>query len=871
MRYPLKPLLCVLYLFLSTPLFAQNNPIANPKSVVSDEEVRFTVLTEQVIRMEWQANGKFNDDASFVFINRNLPSPDYKVAKTKKWLTITTDKLTLRYRRGSGSFNQDNLSISLRLNEEEVKWHPGMEDDQNLLGTARTLDGATGGKQWNGEPVALENGIISRNGWALIDDTGNFLLDDTEWSWVKERAQGEHQDFYFFGHGHDYKQALKDFVSLAGKIPVPPKYAFGYWWSRYWVYSDPELKSLMKEMRSYGIPIDVLVIDMDWHETFGGLKNIQDPQMDETGHKLGWTGYSWNRNLFPQPEKFLQWTEDYHLKTALNLHPASGIAPMEDQYQDFAKAIGFDASSNRYIRYQMASKKWAQAYFDVVLQPMEKQGVDFWWLDWQQEPESALVKGLSHTWWINHTFFTDMERRGSKRPLLFHRWGGLGNHRYQIGFSGDDKIHWESLRYQTYFTHTASNVGYGYWSHDIGGHGASEWSTDEELYLRWLQFGVFSPMLRTHSAKMSSVERRFWMYPNLFPKMREIINLRYALVPYIYNAAREAHDDGLSILRPMYYEHPEQEEAYSQQYQYYFGEDMIVAPVADSLSAEDQLAERELWLPEGEWFEWFTGTMMKGGQTLSRKYALHEVPVYVKAGSIVPMYPNISHLQQEIDTLILKVFPGGNDELNYYEDDGQSVDYQQTGFATTKITSQRTATQLQLNIAPTQGNYQGMNDSKSYEIHVIQTLPAKTVTVNGVNYPYSEEPQAGHWTYDTRNLEIKVVLPAISRKEAINVEVELEDSGSQLLNGKKGQFERLSYAIGKMKVEVARGSWWATIPNTVLKAEQTPVMMAYEPQSAKQLLESFDKDYEQMLQELGDHVNARPEVAAMWVRYLSRQ
>ena len=195
----MKPLLCVLYLLLSTPLLAQNNPIANPKSVVSDEEVRFTVLTEQVIRMEWQANGKFNDDASFVFINRNLPSPDFKVAKTKKWLTITTDKLTLRYRRGSGSFNRDNLSISLRLNEEEVKWHPGMEDDQNLLGTARTLDGATGGKQWNGEPVALENGIISRNGWALIDDTGNFLLDDTEWSWVKERAQGEHQDFYFFG------------------------------------------------------------------------------------------------------------------------------------------------------------------------------------------------------------------------------------------------------------------------------------------------------------------------------------------------------------------------------------------------------------------------------------------------------------------------------------------------------------------------------------------------------------------------------------------------------------------------------------------------------------------------------------------------
>ena len=871
MRNSFKTCFLILCLLTTGVLFGQNNPAPNEAAVVTDEAVRFTVLTPQVIRMEWQAQEQFNDQASFVFINRDLPAPEFKVNRTKKWLTIKTDHLTLRYRRGSGQFDAENLSIKLKLNEKEITWQPGLQDDQNLLGTARTLDGATGGKQWNGEPVELEHGIISRSGWALINDTNNFLLDDSEWSWVQKRDHGAHQDLYFFGHGHDYKQALKDFVSMAGKIPVPPKYALGYWWSRYWVYSDPELRNLMKEMRSYGIPIDVLVIDMDWHETFGGLKNIHDPQIDETGHKLGWTGYSWNKNLFPQPEKFLQWTENFHLKTALNLHPASGIAPMEDQYKDFAKAIDFDASSNRYIRYQMADKKWAQAYFDVVLQPMEKQGVDFWWLDWQQEPESALVKGLSHTWWINHTFFTDMERRGSKRPLLFHRWGGLGNHRYQIGFSGDDKIHWESLRYQTYFTHTAANVGYGYWSHDIGGHSASEWSQNEELYLRWLQFGIFSPILRTHSAKMSSVERRFWMYPDLFPKMRELINLRYALVPYLYNAAREAHDEGLSILRPMYYEHPEKEDAYQQKYQYYFGNDMIVAPIADSISSANQLAERELWLPEGQWYEWFTGTMLEGDQVMRRKYALHEVPVFVKAGSIVPMYPKISHLQQEIDTLILKVFPGGNDELAYYEDDGESVDYQQKDFTITPIKSERSPSGMKLNIAPTEGQYKGMNDSRSYEVHVVHALPPKSVMVNGQAYSYSEESKPGHWTYDAQNLEIKVILPTLSRSEAISVEVALDETTPQLLDGKKGQFARLSYAIGKMKVEVARDSWWATMPNSVLKAEQTPVMISYSPGQAQRLLRDFDNDYANMLNELGSHVNARKPVAAMWVKYLSNQ
>ncbi|MEL6539007.1 MAG: TIM-barrel domain-containing protein, partial [Bacteroidota bacterium] len=501
---------------------AQHNPVAHPEATVTLGNARFTVLTPQMIRLEWNETGAFVDAATFVAVNRRMPVPEFSTSNEGGEFVLETSELTLTYTGQGAKFTPENTSISFTLNGQSTQWVPGLEDPENLRGTSRTLDGMTGGNDWNGNPIELEPGILSRNGWALIDDSGNFQFDGSDWQWVQAPAEGAQQDWYFLGYGHKYTDALRDYTRMAGSIPMLPRYALGYWWSRYWVYSDPELRQLMQEMRSYGIPIDVLIIDMDWHETFGGLQDIRNPQLDETGHKLGWTGYTWNRNLFPEPERFLQWTEDYHLKTALNLHPASGIAPGEDQYQAFAKRIGFDASSGKYIRYRMADKQWAQTYFDVVLQPMEQQGIDFWWLDWQQEPTSEVVAGLSHTWWLNYTFFTDMERRGEKRPLLFHRWGGLGNHRYQIGFSGDDKIHWESLRYQTYFTPTASNVGYGYWSHDIGGHAASEWSQDPELYLRWLQFGVFSPILRTHSAKMSSVERRFWMYPDYVPHLREV-------------------------------------------------------------------------------------------------------------------------------------------------------------------------------------------------------------------------------------------------------------------------------------------------------------------------------------------------------------
>ena len=200
------------------------------------------------------------------------------------------------------------------------------------------------------------------------------------------------------------------------------------------------------------------------------------------------------------------------------------------------------------------------------------------------------MPGVTPTWWLNYVFFTDMERRGKNRPLLFHRWGGLGNHRYQIGFSGDAISVWESLAFQPQFTATAANVGFGYWSHDIGGHMPGPVSP--ELYTRWIQFGVFSPILRTHTTKNPESERRLWAYPDAyFSVMRDAYRLRYALIPYIYTEARKAFDTGISICRPMYYEHPGAEEAYAATGQYMFGDAMIVAPIATPVDADAGGAE----------------------------------------------------------------------------------------------------------------------------------------------------------------------------------------------------------------------------------------------------------------------------------------
>ena len=244
--------------------------------------------------------------------------------------------------------------------------------------------------------------------------------------------------------------------------PLPPKYSLGYWWCRFWQYSDFEFVDLGKQIRSFGIPIDVMVLDMDWHETWSLRRS--NPPKDEFGQRIGWTGYTWNATLFPNPANHLQDLHDLGLKTTLNLHPASGIQPYEEPYDRFVKdylsrTSDYDGPKG-YIKedgtkapvpFRIDQEAWADAYFNSVIRPFERQGVDFWWLDWQQWRLSKYTEGLSNTFWLNYTFFNDIVRQSAhegayaRRPMIYHRWGGIGSHRYQIGFSGDTQASWKVL------------------------------------------------------------------------------------------------------------------------------------------------------------------------------------------------------------------------------------------------------------------------------------------------------------------------------------------------------------------------------------------------------------------------------------------
>ncbi len=719
----MKKLCVAAVLAIATALCAlASGPKASPDAVVQDGCARFTVLRPEMIRIEYSPKGVFEDNATFSVVSRQLPVPKYSKADDGEYVTITTDALSLRYRKGSNPLAEPaspaNLSVTMSVNGNPVVWYPGLKDSQNLKGTYRTLDGNNGDDYRS----RLEDGLISRSGWAVINDSPSFERADGSRSlalvpdsggidWAAPRADADALDLYFLGYGHNYKKALYDFTLIAGKIPLPPDYVLGYWYSKYDNYSADDFRNIVKSMRDNDINADVLILDMDWH--WNGEQEV-------SGGRGGWTGWSWNTNLIPDPEGLLADIHKGGLRAALNLHPADGVAAHEDQYKAVAEAMGLDAGSAETIPWMLEDRKFAKAFFGHIIRPLEKQGVDFWWLDWQQHLTNPRLAGLGETMWCNHVFFNDMKKnRPDRRPVIFHRWGGLGSHRYQIGFSGDTYINFPTLAFEPYFTATASNVGYGYWGHDLGGHMINYYEpNDPELLLRWMQFGVFTPIFRTHATKGGHIERRIWTYDN-FPMINQTVKLRYALFPYLYTMARKAYDTGVGLCRPMYYEYPETAEAYEREGQYFFGDDILVAPVVEP--SVDGVSKKEIWFPEGKWWSVAHGKLIDGGTVRSLDYTLDQIPYFYRQGAvIVKNPPEVKHVTERPDALVLDIVAGADGACEFYEDAGDNADYA-TKYATTSISHKQRGRKAEYTIAPRKGAYEGMPLSRSYKMRIFNT------------------------------------------------------------------------------------------------------------------------------------------------------
>ncbi len=836
---------------------AQYDPLADPRAVVIAGNARFTMLTPGVVRMEWAENGLFEDRASFTFVNRKLPVPAFTRTDEGGKLLIRTEKMTIRYAPGAGPFTAENLEIEFDNRGKKIVWRYGMENRGNLLGTTRTLDGTDGDiadRRDTTKKVRLEEGMLSREGWTLVDDSQKLLFDNSDWPWATPRPAKKLQDLYFFAYGNDYKRALYDFTRVAGKIALPPEFAFGYWYSRYWPYTETEFRELVETFESLNIPLDVLVIDMDWHVTslpefFKDGKRLRD----QANQQSGWTGYTWDRNYFPFWEEFLKWTGEKHLATCLNLHPASGFQPHEEKYPEMARAMGIDPATKKYVQFDIVDKEWAKNYFDLVLHPLEKKGIDFWWLDWQQWSTTSLP-GVNPTFYLNYVHFSDMERQGTKRPFIYHRWGGLGNHRYQIGFSGDTRITWRSLDYQPYFTATAANVGFGYWGHDIGGHYDPEADNDPELFTRWFQFGVFSPILKTHATHDAKIKRKPWEFPpETFFRVRDLIDLRYALHPYIYTEARYAYDTGLSICRPLYYDDPDAEEAYAFRNEYRFGRSMIAAPVTHLMEKGKFAAAEKVWLPEGTWYEWSSGAVLKGGTSYTRSFTLDELPVYVAAGAILPMQAKPERIgARPAGPLVLAIFPGDSGSARVYEDEGNTPAYAKGAYAFTPARFARTGNRIAVTIGPAEGSYPGMPSRRSWELRVVHVFPPLRVWVGGRELSFAAEGKPG-WSYDGARLTLRVPVEDLPTGRQVAVEAEFPAEDPLLLDGVPGTCGRLAAFVKFLAG--TKTFWWQdnwndglTPSGPLIRASQLGEILTLHPENGIGELKKFHREWNGILE-----------------------
>ena len=673
-------------------------PQADPAAVVQGDLFRITVLTSGLLRLEYSPDGVFEDRASAFALFRDLPVPSFRLIETDHHLEIVTDRVHLVYDRGP--FSTSGLSIQVRGNVSSYHsiWRYGDTPD-DLRGTARTLDMADGA-------VPLEPGVVSGWGFAVLDDSRTLVLTDD--GWVAPR-DGARTDLYFFGFGLDHRDAIKAFYAVSGPTPVLPRFALGNWWSRYHRYTADEYVELITRFADEGIPFSVSVLDMDWH-----LVDV-DPQ-----YGSGWTGYSWNTELFPDPAGFLQWLHDKGLRVTLNVHPADGVRAFEDVYPQMAKALGRDPASGDPIAFDVTDPEFLTAYFEILHRSLERTGVDFWWIDWQSGPHSR-VAGIDPLWMLNHFHFLDNARDG-KRPLTFSRYAGPGSHRYPVGFSGDALITWASLDFQPFFTATASNIGYGWWSHDIGGHMFG--GKDDELATRWVQLGVFSPILRLHSSLSPFNTKEPWRFgPEARAVMTEFLRLRHRLVPYLHTMNHRAAA-GEPLVQPMYWSHPTERDSYQVPNQFMFGTELLIAPITVPRDQGVQVGSVRAWLPDGDWVDLLNGLRYTGGRSVVMHRELSSIPVLAGAGAIVPLTAELipGNATDNPAALEVLVVIGADGSFEMIEDDGTGSGLDEETVARTPISFDQASGSM--TVGPTTGATACLPELRSWRITFVGTDPA---------------------------------------------------------------------------------------------------------------------------------------------------
>jgi len=662
---------------------------ANPNAIVKGKNYRFTILSERLIRIEYSSSGVFVDTPTQLALCRNFSVPKFEVNQDSRFLEISTKYFKLAYTKES-PITASSLRVSLI--GTEVMWYYGHPE-------IKTYDASLVGIDEKKEKYV--KGIYSVEGFSCIDDSASLIIDNNG-NLVKKAS--DTLDLYLFMYKDDIDLAIRDYITLTGKPQLLPRYALGNWWSKNYSYDEESLNKLFNRFEKEEIPISILLLDKDWHITENRYV----------------TGYSFNKKLIPVPNAFINNMHNRGVRVGLNINPIEGIHPHEEMYNKVLEYI--KAEPNKTIGFMPYDTKFLDIFLKILIHPLEMIGTDFFWLDYPN------IDRISH-YLMTHYMYLDSGRSEAKRNMLMSRNPLIAAHRYGVLYSGRSKVSFDTLRKLPYINTSAANLGVSWWSHDIGGfYGGME---DGELYIRYIQLGCFSPIFRISVDKGRYYKREPWRWDVTTSEIvKEYMQLRHKLVPYIYSESYRYHNEGIPIISPLY--HKQKELFYDAYYknEYYFGRELLISPIT---SPKDPLMDRvihKVYLPEGVWYDFKTGKKFPGGRSYVSFFKDEDYPVFAKSGAIIPMNTKVDNALALPEELEIHIFPGKNNTYNFYEDDGITNLYKSGFYLKTEIDYNYQANNYTLIIRTTEGKTGIVPDTRNYKIRFRNTKATDEVKVN---------------------------------------------------------------------------------------------------------------------------------------------
>lgn len=669
---------------------------ANPNAVLQGNHYRITILTERLIRLEYHPKGLFLDAPTQLVLCRNFDPPSFTVKEDDRFLEVSTKYFKLEYEKehpfkGPSMDPKKYFKITLTHGEKEEEkiWYYGHPEVRNYKGLERSFDFP---KEKN-----IHRGLYSLDGFVSIDDSQHkVILEDGT---LADRDK-ESFDVYVFCYKQDFLFALEDYYKVTGYPPLVPRYVLGNWWCRDQAYDQNDVLELICQFERDNIPLSILLLDHDWH-TREGLNQ----------KKLK-TGFTFQPNLFPNPIEMIQKVHEKNVKIGLKINPRQGLFPYEMYYSKACEYLGI--TDQKIILFDPLNPKFLDVYMKLFLHPLESFGIDFFWNDYDD------AKNLSSLWLQNHYQFLDSGRDRSKRSMLLSRNASLVPHRYPVVYSGKTEVSWDTLRHLPEYHITAANSGTSWISADVGGHyGGIE---ESELYIRSIELGVFSPILRFHAGSGHYYKREPWLWDIKTQGIVEnYLRLRHQLIPYLYTEAYLYHKNGSLLIRPFYYDNPWVYDDDRYKNQYYLGSQFLVAPI---LNKKDPIMNRTIhsfFIPKGTWYDFKTGKKFPGPNQYVSFFKEEDYPVFVEGGSIIPLSSQIENGTQNPKELEIHFFPGKNNQYILYEDDGISSLYKDGYYLKTVLNSQYTKDSYKVIIQSIEGRRGIVPDTRDYKIRFRNT------------------------------------------------------------------------------------------------------------------------------------------------------